>query len=200
MSETDQQPHGALVLGIDPGSKAFGWALLRCTSGAAQYLDAGHAHDAACFRVYLDQFRPELVCIEEPGPIHGRGVSRRVVQARGNDLALTHRMFGDFAATLRERSIPFRPMRPAQWRKLLGVSTTSKRGMPCAKQIAAAVSRFVRDWPALSNEHARDAAAVAFAGWWQHELDRLTEPRIVPVSVAVSGSREVLAAIERGAA
>lgn len=147
-----------IVLGIDPGTKLCGWALLEIGRGHASpvWLKGGHDAfaDVANWIVGLhDDTQPDLVIVEKPAALHRGQANATVFDAA----FIGGVMFG----TLLEAGYECEVVSPPQVRaSMLGVG---KRGNQDAllKQL---LERLVAGRPKRWNDHMRDAAAAAIVG------------------------------------
>jgi Holliday junction resolvasome RuvABC endonuclease subunit len=146
-----------LVLGIDPGPEHVGWALLEVTVGGG-----GIAVVVGCGRVEVSALTfdgPELVSVERPDfrPIGGRGHVAQSL-AMGRALVTTAWIGGGIAADARARG--YRVVAPT-----CGEVRRALAGKPTAtdRELAWALGHYV-ELPKRSNNHTRDAMAVALVG------------------------------------
>jgi len=148
---------GIVVLGIDPGPSAHGWALLRVLDlQTAEWLALGVDKPDWYDALTLASFavRPELVAIERPA---GGGYSPATVPP----LLETAYQAGILAGRALAAGLDVSPLCAADWRReVVG------RGNAEDAAIKDAVLRLVTGWPKKSNAHHRDAAGVALAAGW----------------------------------
>jgi Holliday junction resolvasome RuvABC endonuclease subunit len=152
----------ALVLGIDPGPKNNGWAVVDFTVPSAPLWFAGGTCESMVG--LLERFaqyalghpeRPCLVAIERPRALHNPLAN---VAVMGTAWA------GGFIAGYAEAlHFPVLELGQNEWR--LALVGHSVRGDDVGAKVKAFLARHVRDLPARTSEHARDAAAVACVGY-----------------------------------
>lgn len=155
------------VLGLDPGPSEFGWALLECDSNwsrqrvlACGKIETGVAICPSAWARILANVTPNLWVVEEPiGFVIGRAVQANAVQGMLKNLLLTAKAATRLVVRLEERGMRVRELSAPDVRKML----TNKHAATNA-EVAHWLS-FVLEMPKRSNDHSRDAMAVAWAGW-----------------------------------
>jgi Holliday junction resolvasome RuvABC endonuclease subunit len=160
-----------VILGIDPGSRECGWALLDCEpKRRAVVIDCGKIEPGAFSQVQT--LAPiALVCIEWPADMTmRRGSSRGRMYSMGKELAATSLVAGELAGRF-SAALPVVKLRAKDARKLV-----------CGSQNAT--DKDVSYWCALlcempkrSNDHERDAMIVALAGYRKWQADQLETQR-----------------------
>jgi len=156
-----------MVLGIDPGARASGWALLDFSILMAPvWIGAGTTDDVAelfelrhFVRMAIEHFdarRNLLVVVEE-----ARG---RVYAERGGGAHLIASSWagGDAHGFARGRGYPTIKLGVNEWRTAF--VGHSKRGDNVDHKVEASLRAFVRGMPTRTNVHMRDAAGVACVG------------------------------------
>jgi crossover junction endodeoxyribonuclease RuvC len=144
--------HG-LILGVDPGLAATGWAVVR---EPAEIVGCGTIRTPAAATAgrRLAQIRQELAAqlagvseaaLEELFIGSNRSSAIGVAQARGVVLEL-----------LEQHSIPAAEYKPSQVKQVV-----TGYGMADKGQMARMLSRQVRGFPAALSDHAADAIAIA---------------------------------------
>lgn len=161
------------LLAIDPGSKSSGWMLARREVARVRYLTAGTCDStpAGCLRA-LDTVAsllrvPSRNCVSAIAIEVAEGYVHQPY--RGPTLLATAEMVGVITAIANDVGIPVIRFTADQVRKaLVGKARTGKAGKGLMDQMVAdAVRANVIAWPAESNVHARDAAALAVVANWQ---------------------------------
>lgn len=153
-----------IVLGVDPGSREFGWALLDVRGGAglplrATFLATGNA--ASDYLTALQLLaggalpaRPEVVAIEKISGWAFAPKGAGVVAA----LIASSSVAGGIAWVARSRGLRVEERTANEVRRLL----LGKAGSGDA-QVKEAIPGLIYGWPKRSNNHQRDAAMVALA-------------------------------------
>jgi crossover junction endodeoxyribonuclease RuvC len=153
-----------LVLGFDPGVH-LGWCALRMGGGAPVHVasgvvavdlaagDPGLATLRAELGALLSRFAPVLVAVERIQRVHP---CPRLGPSYASGLVLAAHVAGEVAGFAAARDVEVRTGTREAARAALGLA-------PAAKDAAVAVEVRARvaGWPPRSNEHERDAAAVA---------------------------------------
>lgn len=142
-----------IVLGIDPGPKLCGWALMDL-SERAPYWKYGGADILGDIVGWAEMRRPDLVVVEKPAALH---------RAQANASIIDTAFAGGFAfGSLYEAGYECVTVSPPQVRaSLIGVA---KRGNQDAA-IKAVLERLIVGRPKRWNDHMRDAAAAAIVGY-----------------------------------
>lgn len=154
-----------IVLGIDPGTKLCGWALIDCCPIAKPLWKVGGHNDPFDVADWADRWRPDLVVVEKPIALHGGNLANASVLA-------TIFVGGIVSGMLLEKGYECETISPPQVRaSMLGVG---KRGNQDA-MLKQLLERLIVGRPARWNDHMRDAAAAAIVGhrMWvkQHRLE-----------------------------
>lgn len=153
-----------LVLGIDPGPTNNGYAVLDfAIPSAPVWHHGGVTLDIASVLAWLSRegqpLRPRLVFVEQARALHN---------PMANIQAMATAWFGGCAFGLaRAMGYDVRALGVNEWRQ--AIVGHSKKGDDVDAKVKAFLAAFVRQFPARSNSHARDAAGVACAGFrrWQ---------------------------------
>jgi len=149
----------ALVLGIDPGAVHTGWALLEFSVPSSPVWFVGGTCDEV--ETVIESLladatrRPELVCIEQPQALHNPMANRNLIGA-----AWVGGMAAGFAVA---RGLDVHVLGPEAWR--MGLIGRPRRGDNVDHKVEAFLRAHVRQFPARSSVHARDAAGVACVGY-----------------------------------
>lgn len=153
-----------IVLGIDPGSKHVGWAVLdvaatvRHIEGGCFEIDAAQPGTGRLlvqtFRVLCRRRLPDLVGVERIDKVNARGGLGWAQMATG--LVLSHGIGQRVAQALEDDGRRVEELTAETWHEhFFGVRA------PDGHSVKALVHHRVAGWPPRSNGHARDAAAVA---------------------------------------
>lgn len=148
-----------VVLGIDPGSRAHGWAVLVVGPHSARYLDGGHrecsAADLVRRTIRVECRGPlDLVAVEVPAVLHHLPAVRQVLLTAVSAGAALGA--ADCFDRLNVR------VNPADWRR-----DVCGHGSARDSTVKDAIDRLVTGWPKRSNVHIRDAAGVALHAAWR---------------------------------
>ncbi len=145
-----------IILGVDPGARRCGWALLERDGGRPpRWIDGGHAPAEEIVGVQVP--RASLVAVEWLAP----GLFER---KRHDALIETARVEGGLAWLLGKLGVRFVQLSAGQWR-----SDVIGRASPSDDEIEACLRQRVRGIPSppvLSKQalvHALDALGVAYA-------------------------------------
>ena len=137
-------------LGIDPGQKKHGFAIIEVDRrGLAVFVHCGH-ESGSPVSLIRDAGRLDLVAVEEPATVHAAGATPTIV-----DVA---RAAGEFLGAAEAMGLRTATMMPARWRNL--VTGSPRAGDADVKRMILAR---IPTWPKISNDHGRDAAGVALA-------------------------------------
>lgn len=166
------------MLGIDPGPKACGWAIVDCRpAGRHRVLHKGEQESG---RPFVFAMPIELVAIECPTDFYPVGSKARVI-AQAREIARTINVARDI-----EQSVERLPV----------VKLTCKQARKSVCGGSNATDRDVSYWLALlcempkrSNNHERDAVVIAIAGWRKWSADQL--------ATQSAGAQAVLSAVEK---
>lgn len=150
-----------IALGIDPGPKNNGYALLDFTIPSAPvWHHGGVAQDIeavldALTQSHNDAIRPRLVFVEQARALH-------------NDMANVQAMATAWAGGVafglaKSRGFDVRALGVNEWR--VALVGHSKKGDNVDAKVKAFLSTFVRQFPERTNNHARDAAGIACVGF-----------------------------------
>jgi len=153
-----------LVLGIDPGPANNGYAVLDFTiPGAPVWHHGGVTGDVERVLDWLSRegepLRPRLVVVEQARALHNPMAN---IQAMGTAWA-----GGCAFGMARARGYDVRAVGVNEWR--IALVGRSKKGDNVDEKVKTFLATFVRQFPTRTNNHARDAAGVACAGFrmWQ---------------------------------
>jgi Holliday junction resolvasome RuvABC endonuclease subunit len=164
------------VLGVDPGPTHNGWALLDFTVSTAPLWHLGGTCGDELEDVFdtLDAagLRPDLVCVERPRALHN--------PMANVPLMATAWAGGIVVGIARARGLDVLELGQNEWR--LGLVGHSAKGERVDPKVEAALRLLVRQLPARTSVHARDAAGVACVGY------RAARRRAV---VSIGGARGV---------
>lgn len=161
------------LLAIDPGSKESGWVLARREVARVRYLTSGTCDSTpAGFKSAMSKAATLLgsAWVQAIGAIAIEVAEGYIHDPfRGPHLLATAEAVGMIAAIANDAGIPVVRFTATQVRKaLVGKSRTGKAGKGGMDRLVAdAVTANVLSWPAESNVHARDAAALAVVANWQ---------------------------------
>lgn len=154
-----------LVLGFDPGAVRLGWAALDLGGETPRHVESGTiAVDLAAGDAGLDALRcavgallarlgPGLVAVERIAAVHGHP---RMGAAYASGLVLGAEVGGEVAGLAAAQGFAVRTVTREAARAFLGLPSGATDAA-----VAVEVRARVGGWPARSNEHERDAAAVA---------------------------------------
>ncbi len=148
-------PRPTRILGIDPGTKSHGYAILECTGRRCSWVEAGEIEATYVAAVNL-MLRAELaiLIIEQPVSIGVAGV------AANGPLLMTAWQGGALTYLARSFGMHVKEVYAREWRRALTGSVS-----PSDATIKAALSRtLLGGIPERSNMHERDAAGVAWFG------------------------------------
>jgi Holliday junction resolvasome RuvABC endonuclease subunit len=149
-----------LVLGIDPGPTNNGYAVLDFAIPTAPvWHHGGVTANIEGVLEWLSQegepLRPRLVFVEQARALHNPMAN---VQAMATAWA-----GGCVYGLAKARGYDVRALGVNEWRQAL--VGHSRRGDDVDGKVKAFLSTFVRQFPARSNNHSRDAAGVACVGF-----------------------------------
>lgn len=157
-------PRELVVLGLDPGSTAHGWAVLLVSLAGARYHSAGHWAGSAARLVRLLHHRQrvtpadpacppiDLVAVEVPGAVYKLSCIKQ--------LLLTAGQAGRALGAAEGVGLAHVDVAPGVWRLAVVGSNA-----PHDALIKDKLPPQIVGWPARSNAHVRDAAGVAlYAG------------------------------------
>jgi len=139
------------ILGVDPGQKRHGWALVETAKrlGYVRYVRSGWGE-------------PPQVCSEEEYRVsvverpEFHGLSRVI---HPGPLVDTAWHSGRLTSLLSAQSV-----RAVDWKRRLGLRPNAGD-----LEVGAIVRRFVEDLPRRTNVHVRDACAIALATAWERQ-------------------------------
>lgn len=161
------------ILGIDPGSTMFGWALLETRGGAdglprtAVALSCGMTsstmQDATAL---LSECRAAVVAIEK---LEGYAFKR---EGKGANAVVAGLVSSSYVAGGIAWLAWSRGVRVEERTALVARRTVLGRGAATDKHIAHVVPSLVHAWPKVSNPHQRDAAIVALSVAWTMRATR----------------------------
>lgn len=154
-----------IVLGIDPGSKKFGWALLsvrREVVGSAPRIRVSHLNrgwslnEVGMAEALIEA--ADLVVVEKlQGGLFNRG-NRSLAPAR--DIVGTAFFEGGVIKYAQSRGVSVETIAQCGWRSAIGVGQQPEGFADRA--VARAIRAQIEDWPRRrSNVHERDAAGAA---------------------------------------
>lgn len=152
-----------LILGIDPGPKLHGFALLDVTRARRVRVTSGHCDTAEMVaRIALHTTSDdgaEVVAVEWSDRILGGFDNHQRSRAIAAELVATQGEAGIFVGCAWSRAVR---IEAADWR--LGIVGASS---PSDAQVRAVILRLVEGWPERSSagRHACDAAGVALAAF-----------------------------------
>lgn len=153
------------LLAIDPGSKEMGWVFVRRENARVRYLVSGKAGvtPLAIRKLLTSDFIVGTMAMVAIEVVEGAVFE----PFRAPDLFLTAEAVGvveglAWANGYTTIRMPAKAVRKA----LVGKASSPKKGL-MDKLISDAVSANVIGWPATSNVHVRDAAALAIVANWQ---------------------------------
>lgn len=152
-----------LILGIDPGPRLHGYALLDVTRARRVRITSGHCDTAEMVaRIALHTTRDdgaEIVGVEWSDRILGGFENHQRSRAIARQLIATQGEAGILIGRAGDRVVR---IEAARWRR--GIVGTSS---PTDAMVRAAILRQVEGWPARSSAgaHACDAAGVALAAF-----------------------------------
>lgn len=143
------------VLGIDPGPTKSGFALLDFTVKSAPiWIQAGTSEDVGMLIDTYDAEPDMLIAIEQPRALHNPMANIQVMR--------TAWVGGDVHGYARARGFNVVAVGVNEWR--IAFVGHSRRGDDVDHKVEAELRRHVREMPARSSSHARDAAGVACIG------------------------------------
>jgi hypothetical protein len=155
-----------MVLGIDPGPKVSGWALLDfAVRSAPVFFDGGTASSMAALFDHLaltgvaDNIG--LVGVEEPRLVHNPYADASPEARYSSTLAVMHTSWagGRALGWAEARGYGVMPVGPNEWRRAL--VGPSRRGDDVDTKVKATLPRVVRYWPERCSVHVRDGGGVA---------------------------------------
>lgn len=166
-----------VVLGIDPGPKLHGFAVLersitarRTSAWTCRQAGRKSTHDVVGLaKTLVPSDRPVVVAIEEPERVHPRQMTLGAAFSIGTSLIGSHQKIGDMRVELERLGLPVVLITCASSRKARGIV-----GEHQDRQTLDHLLRFVLSWPKKSNTHMRDAAIVGLAGF-----DRWRQPALL---------------------
>lgn len=168
---SDEGDEGIIVLGVDPGPREHGWALVRVVDPQrALFVGCGkHEGNAEGVLSLLGVHLADVVAIESPTTFMPTGPGGKFIPTVATALFGTTRQVGRLAAVAELDGWAVVEMTASDWRR-----EVCGKGSSTDAQIAADITRLVAGWPRRSNVHVRDAAGVALAaGWgWLREKGR----------------------------
>ncbi len=148
----------ARVLGVDPGPTHTGWAVIDFTIPSSPVWFMG----GTCGEIetVLDTLeagglRPDLVCIERPRALHDPMANVQVMA--------TAWAGGIVVGLARARGLTVQEVGQNEWR--VAFVGHSKRGDNVDHKVEAVLRSHVRQLPARTSVHSRDAAGVACIGY-----------------------------------
>ena len=165
------------VLGIDPGPTKSGYCLLDFTIKASPiWLEGGTSEEVG---VLLDTCFPPsaslLVVIERPRAVHNPMANVQVVA--------TSWAGGEVYGYARARGYNLLDVGVNEWRiAFVGVS---KAGDNVDHKVERELKRQVRQMPARSSSHARDAGGVAVVGARIWLAGRYANPRVIDLATRI---------------
>lgn len=145
------------VIGVDPGPKKCGWAVIwyeRSAASTARYVTGGmvESHVNAFATTLFGANANAVVAVETPsGYVHEH--------ARGAQLLATARVAGELVGVAKANGRHVIELSPETWRRALTGKTTASDAT-----IKRAVGFHVTEMPKRSNSHTRDAIGVAIVG------------------------------------
>lgn len=150
-----------LILGIDPGPKLHGYALIHATRARRVHVASGKCDSSEMLaRIRTPVGHPEgaqLVAVERAVRILGGFDSPQRARAIAEQMFAAQFHAGTFFNQAAGRAIT---IEAAKWREgIIGMSS------PSDAQVRAVILRLVEGWPKTSSagEHACDAAGIALA-------------------------------------
>lgn len=151
------QPHR--IIGIDPGLSG-GLCLLEIAGGTilaavpmpTVSLNRKGEIDLAALGALLTEWRPSVCWIEEQQAMPGQGVSSSY---------RTGYNYGLLRALIFARGIPINPVRPATWKKAVGVPSDKNAARAIASRIFPAHSHL---WAKVKDDGLAEAALIALYG------------------------------------
>jgi Holliday junction resolvasome RuvABC endonuclease subunit len=141
-----------IVMGIDPGA-TVGLCVLNLAERPTSRVWSGSSRGETAAEVLGEIAIPALVCVERVERVHG---SPRMGSAYAEGLVRAAWLGGEIAQWCRSRGARVVTCSAGTWR---GALCGSSQATDAA--IAAMVRLRIRDWPARSNAHERDAAGCA---------------------------------------
>jgi hypothetical protein len=199
-----------LSLGIDPGARAGGYAILRFREPARAFTSSPELVCAGKFncaesREHIGSVlslaglvETVLVAVEWPklAMWGGKGVTAQEVYARAKNVERLQGVVRGIEEAAHNMGVPLVLVEPDEWKRALGTKRRRK-GERDDLLLVAMLPRIVAGWPARSNTHVRDAAGIAIVGArkWVAEQNQ--------AATNLHGSRACLAALgvdEKGAA
>lgn len=145
------------VLGIDPGTKKHGWCLVDVTiRDAPIWVQGGYTEEPF---MLIDSYDDAdacnlLIVVEQPRALHNPMANVQVIATAWEG--------GDIFGYAKARGFARLKVGPQEWR--IALVGNSKRGENADHKVKAELERIVRQMPARSSAHARDACGVAVVG------------------------------------
>jgi Holliday junction resolvasome RuvABC endonuclease subunit len=158
------------VLGIDPGQRHIGWAVLDMCHQRPRWVCGGTTTLEQARRIELLEGlgTVDLAVVETPVAIHRPEANAQLIG--------TAVMAGRLLEICGWRADHVLEVSPAQWRmSLIG---RSKAGDNQDTVVKRTLQASVADLPSRTSVHARDAAGVAIVGWrmWMTRRCMMLEP------------------------
>jgi Holliday junction resolvasome RuvABC endonuclease subunit len=165
------------VLGIDPGPSKCGYCLLDYTIKSSPiWLEGGTTEDLGMLLdTTLTAGPGMLVVIERPRAVHNPMANVQVVA--------TAWAGGEAYGAARARGFNVLDVGVNEWRTAF--VGNSKRGDNVDKKVEAELRRQVRQMPARTSAHARDAGGVACVGARIWFAGRYSNPRVVSLAARI---------------